>query len=110
MSTAFFQNKANNAFELVVREGSQLRHYWFAGNNWQQGQLFGSNVTGDPVMFQNIDGFNYELVAREGSQLRHYWFPYGSGRPWQQGQLFGSNVTGDPVMFQDRVPNFTGWW
>lgn len=104
-----FQNFAplNYNYELVVREGNQLRHYWYVyGQNiFNKGALFGNNVTGNPVIFQNRapGNYNYELVVREGGQLQHYWFIYGQWK-WQKGNSFGSNVSSDPVMFQNRAP------
>ena len=76
-ATNFFQNHApgNNNYELVVREGNALRHYWFDGQWNRRDASFGSNVNGLPAMFQNHapGNNNYELVVREGNALRHYW-------------------------------------
>jgi hypothetical protein len=114
-----FQNLDNKNFELVVPEatqqGNQLHHYFFTygdgSNKWKSGPIFGSNVTGNPVMFQNFDNKNFELVVPEatqqGNQLHHYFFTYG-GVPtsiprltWNSSAIFGSNVIEHPVMFQN---------
>ena len=89
-----FQNIDGFNYELVAREGGQLRHYYrpekiwdrdsgkWISDIWLQGQLFGYQIVGDPVMFQNRANKAYELVVREGGQLRHYWFTYASGNNW----------------------------
>jgi hypothetical protein len=105
-----FQNYApqNYNYELVVREGNQLKHYWFSYGGdwiWHEGLQFGSNVASQPAMFQNhaVGNDNYELVVREGNQLKHYWFSYGGDWIWHEGLQFGSNVTSDPAMFQNHA-------
>ena len=101
-----FQNSAsgNQNYEVVVRKGNGLQHYWFnyATGTWTTGALFGSNVASAPVMFQNRapNNFNYEVLVREGSALRHYWFNYATGT-WTTGALFGSNVASAPAVFQN---------
>jgi hypothetical protein len=104
-----FQNHypGNYNYELVVREGDHLRHYWYVyGGNFNKGLSFGSSVLGNPVMFQNYaaGNYNYELVVREGDHLQHYWFGYGDWK-WHKGLSFGSNIKNDPVLFQNRAPN-----
>ena len=102
----FFQNHApgNNNYELVVREGNALRHYWHYNGQWNREEAsFGSNISGDPAMFQNHapGNNNYELVVREGNALRHYWF---DGQWNRRDASFGSNVNGLPAMFQNHAP------
>ena len=103
---AMFQNRDNDNFELVVREGDQLRHYWFGYGKWNEGEAFGENVESTPVMFQNRNG-NYELVVREGytfrHYLRHYWFDYRGNGKWNKGEMLGMDVESDPVMFQNNA-------
>jgi hypothetical protein len=109
-ASSVFQNHAlnNNNYELFVREGLRLRHYWYEFSaTWNVGALFGSNVVEDhPVAFQNRapNNYNYEVFVREGNRLRHHWFDYTNGT-WNVGALFGSNVFGRPVAFQNRAPN-----
>jgi len=94
-------------FEVVVKEGTKLRHYWRrntnSGHSWQKGVLFGSNVSSAPALIQGNYGYNgnFELVVREGSRLRHYWRDNDDpGRPWYKGSLFGSKVEKSPVFIQ----------
>ncbi|MCJ7516326.1 MAG: hypothetical protein MUO89_10290 [Dehalococcoidia bacterium] len=102
-----FGTKGN--FEVVVREGNQLRHYWRnnddQGYPWYPGPLFGSNVGSAPAMIRSNFGTkgNFEVVVKEGTQLRHYWRDNdASGFPWNQGPLFGSNVGSAPAMIRSN--------
>ena len=79
-----FQNCApnNKNFEVVVREGNYLQHYWLQHDGdwkWHKAKRFGSNVQGAPAMFQNRapQNHNYEILVRENGRLQHYWFWYG---------------------------------
>jgi hypothetical protein len=101
-----FQNFSNKNFELVVREGNNLRHYYndfgVGGTAWNAGAAFGSNIASTPAMFQNSENKNFELVVREGNNLRHYYNDFGvGGTAWNAGAAFGSNITSNPVMFQN---------
>lgn len=63
-----FGSKGN--FEVVVREGSQLRHYWRDNDettlSWHQGALFGNNVASDPCLIQsNFYGSDCQHGSRE---------------------------------------------
>jgi hypothetical protein len=96
-------------FELVVREGSRLRHYWRnndkPGNPWKKGPRFGSNVKSAPAMIQSNYGNrgNFEVVVREGNRLRHYWRNNDlPSMPWRRGPLFGSNVKSAPALIQSN--------
>jgi hypothetical protein len=75
-------NLGNNGnFELVVREGNQLRHYWRDNDDpsfpWHKGDLFGDNVSSAPALIQSNlgDKGNFEVVVVEGNGylLRHYY-------------------------------------
>jgi len=86
-------------FELVVREGEKLRHYWrdndAPGLPWKKGVLFGDSVDSAPALIQSNFGYtgNFELVVREGERIRHYWRDnHISGYPWKKGVLFGDGV------------------
>lgn len=96
-------------FELVVREGNKLRHYWrdndAPGLSWHKGALFGDNVNSAPALIQSNYGFvgNFEVVVREGDKLRHYWRNNDTpGFPWNMGDLFGSNVSSSPALIQSN--------
>ena len=110
MIQSSFGNMGN--FEVVVKEGEQLRHYWrnndASGLPWNRGVLFGSNVDSAPAMIQSNFGNmgNFEVVVKEGEQLRHYWRNNdASGLPWNSGVLFGSNVDSAPAMIQSNYGN-----
>ena len=104
-----FQNYAigNNNYEVVVREGDHLQHYWFRYGewNWHKGKQFASNVKSEPIVFQNHapGNNNYEVVVREGDHLQHHWFRYGEWN-WHKGKQFASNVKSNPAMFQNYAP------
>jgi hypothetical protein len=97
-------------FEVVVREGSRLVHYWRANDDsavlpWYQSAVFGSQVSSRPAVIQSNYGSkgNFELVVREGRKLRHYWRSNDApGRPWKKGVLFGSNVSSAPALIQSN--------
>jgi hypothetical protein len=102
-----FGTKGN--FEVVVREGDKLRHYWrnndAAGTPWTAGPLFGANVDSAPALIQSNFGTkgNFEVAVREGTQLRHYWRNNdAAGTPWTAGPLFGSNVDSAPALIQSN--------
>ena len=91
---AFIQSTYGNNgnFEVIYREGDRLRH-WYRDNDkepleWEQGELFGQNVTLVPAMIQSSYG-NLEVVVREGERLRHY-FRTGNeqvGFQWHEGEF-----------------------
>ena len=100
-----FGNRGN--FEVVVKEGTRLRHYWRNNDSsskpWHKGVRFGSNVSSAPTLIQSNYGYfgNFELVVREGTRLRHYWRDNdSSGKPWHKGPLFGSKAERSPVFIQ----------
>jgi hypothetical protein len=102
-----FGNVGN--FEVVVREGNKLRHYWrnndASGYPWQTGPLFGDNVNSAPALIQSSFGNvgNFEVVVREGNKLRHYWRNNdASGYPWQTGPLFSDHIAYDPSLIQSK--------
>lgn len=103
-----FQSRNTN-YELLVREGDGLRHYWFdfrGDRNWRKGELLGSNVQSGPVAFVNRTNGNYEVFVREGDHLQHYWFDYARERRWKKGAAFASNVQSSPAVFQSHSGNY----
>jgi hypothetical protein len=103
-----FGNVGN--FEVVVREGTSLRHYYLnndaAGSSWNQGNMFGENITSAPALIQSNFGTkgNFEVVVREGTKLRHYYRDNDTPHAkWQQGVMFGENITSAPAMIQSRL-------
>jgi len=105
-----FGTKGN--FEAVLREGSQLVHYWRSNNDsvlpWYRSVSFGNNVSSEPAMIQSNFGNvgNLELVVKEGNKLRHYWRDNDApGLPWHKGILFGDNVRSAPALIQSSFGN-----
>ena len=96
-------------FELVVREGNKLRHYWrnndASGYPWHKGVLFGDSVNSAPALIQGNfgDRGNFELVVREGNKLRHYWRANdASGYPWHKGDIFSDHITFQQSLIQSN--------
>lgn len=87
-------------FEVVVREGRSLRHYYRDNNDpllpWRKGELFGDRVGSGPAFIQSSFGNphgNFEVVVREGEALRHYYrLNNRKGTPWIKGDKFGKNI------------------
>lgn len=88
---SFFQNFSNKNFELVVREGNHLQHYYnnfgVGSPTWNAGAAFGKSVIANPVIFQNSENKNFELEVREFDDLLwHYWNDFGGGSTtWNRG-------------------------
>ena len=84
-------------FEAVVREGSNLVHYWHDNSNvsssWQKAQIIANAVTGAGCIIQRefsqaledlerISG-SLDVVVLVGGQLHHYTNPnVTTGQPW----------------------------
>jgi hypothetical protein len=92
-------------FEAVVREGSDLVHYWHDNSNvsssWQKAQIIANSVTGAGCIIQRefsqaledlgrVSG-SLDVVVLEGNQLHHYTNP--------------NVTTGQPWTFQGAIPN-----
>jgi hypothetical protein len=96
-------------YEMVVKEGRKLVHYWRANYDrlkdvsywtpeearddysvcpWYKSQEFGAHVGSRPSLLQSNFGRcgNFELLVTEKGRLRHYWRDNDcSGLPWKQG-------------------------
>ncbi len=92
-------------FEAVVREGSDLVHYWHDNSNvsssWQKAQIIANAVTGAGCIIQRefsqtledlgrVSG-SLDVVVLAGEQLNHYTNP--------------NVTTGQPWTFQGAIPN-----
>ena len=92
-------------FEAVVREGSDLVHYWHDNSNvsssWQKAQIIANSVTGAGCIIQRefsqaledlgrISG-SLDVVVLVGGQLHHYTNP--------------NVTTGQAWTFQGAIPN-----
>jgi len=97
-------------FEVVVREGNKLRHYWRDNDDptfpWNKGVLFGDNVGSAPALIQSSLGKkgNFEVVVREGNELCHYWRDNDDPNlPWNKEAIFGHDVSSAPALIQSNV-------
>ena len=99
-------------FEVIVKEGNKLRHYWRNNDDaalpWNKGDLFGDNVDSAPALIQSNFGNygSFEAVVKEGDKLRHYWRDNDTaGFPWIKGDLFGDSVGSAPALIQSNFGN-----
>jgi hypothetical protein len=79
-----FSSGAHGNFEVVVRVGSSLGHFWHDNSNvalpWQHGQVITDSARGWGCIIQSdsVDGGhgNLEVLADECTQsVVHYWHP-----------------------------------
>jgi len=65
-------------FEVVVREGDKLSHYWRANDEeyqpWRKSESFGQNIISAPSLIQSNYGEqgNFEVAVLEGDKLCYY--------------------------------------
>lgn len=82
-------------FEAVIREGSDLVHYWHdssnVSSNWQKAQTIANSVTGAGCIIQRQASLSLEVIVLVGSELHHYKNTNAS--------------TGQPWIFQGAIPN-----
>ena len=95
-------------FEAVVREGSNLVHYWHDNSNvsssWQKAQIIANSVTGAGCIIQRefsqaledlerISG-SLDVVVLVGGQLHHYTNTnVATGQPWTFQGAISNGVT-----------------
>ena len=90
-----FRSGDHGNFEVVVREGTNLIHYWHDNSDvnspWRRGQII-STVPGGPATiiqsdFRSGDHGNFEVITVEQNSLVHYWHDNSDVRsPWRRGQ------------------------
>ncbi len=90
-----FVSGGHGNFEVLVREGSTLWHYFHENNNvnnpWQRGQAV-SNAAGGPAVLIQSDfkaggHGNFEALTTENNSLVHYFHVNDNvANPWQRGQ------------------------
>jgi hypothetical protein len=101
----------HGSFEVVVREGSDLVHYWHDSSQptkpWVRGQTIATTATGGGSIIQSsfkpmpTAPGNFEVVFQEGSSVTHYWHDNTNpNNPWVRGPTFASGVTGQPDLIQ----------
>jgi hypothetical protein len=94
-------------FELVVKEGSSLVHYWrdnSNGNVWHRQDVIASGDAGNGpgTLIQSSYGSpgNFELLVLEGSSLVHYWRDNSNGNVWHRQVVITNNVNGPGSLIQ----------
>jgi hypothetical protein len=110
---ALVQNRENSNLEVVVLEGTNLRHYYRDGAGWHRGDVVTNRATGPACLIQTTYWGNLELVVLEGSNLVHYWRDE-SETPimrWRFGGIVTNRATGPAGFYQgtygeDANPNF----
>jgi hypothetical protein len=98
-----FKSGQHGNFEVVVREGSSLVHYFHDNSNvrlpWQRGQTI-STVTGGPATLIQSDfkagsHGNFELLTVEGNSVAHYFHDNSNvNAAWRRGQTVTSPASG----------------
>jgi hypothetical protein len=91
-----FRSGGHGNFEVLVREGAALVHYFHENDNvnkpWQRGQTVSTTQGGPAVLIQsNFESGghgNFEALTVEGNNLVHYFHPNDNvAKPWQRGQI-----------------------
>jgi hypothetical protein len=97
-----FRGGDHGNFEVLVREGTALVHYFHENNNvnnpWRRGQTVSMTPGGPAVMIQSDfhsgDHGNFEVLTIEGNSLVHYFHDNGNvANPWRRGQTVTSPAT-----------------
>ena len=109
-----FGGKGN--FELVVKEGNKLRHYWrnndASGFPWHKTVLFSDHITYQPSFIQGNFGSqgNFELLTIRGECLTHFWRNNQvSGFPWHENLCHPVVPLGAPPTASEKT-KFLGWF
>lgn len=107
-------------FEVVVPEGSNLRHYWRdnadTSSDWQLGGTITTTASGYPgSLIQSDYGIlsgpgNFEVVVPEDGHLIHYWRNNGPGgeNAWNPSvQVSDNPVLGPATLIQSSYKSST---
>ncbi len=103
-----FRSGDHGNFEVVVREGPSLVHYFHdngdVANPWQRGQTISATGGSAALLiqsdFRSGNHGNFELLTIEGSQLVHYFHDNGDrANPWQRGQIVTGGIGGSVAGF-----------
>ncbi len=96
-------------FEVVVREGDNLVHYWRDNSNvesgWRRGGTISTTPGGPAAIIQSDFGSgghgNFEVVTVENGQLVHYWHDNSDvNSPWRPGGIITAPAGGFPGLVQ----------
>jgi len=97
-----FRGGDHGNFEVLVREGAALVHYFHENNDvnnpWRRGQTVSTTPGGSAVLiqsdFRSGDHGNFETLTVEGNSLVHYFHDNGNvTNPWRRGQTVASPAT-----------------
>jgi hypothetical protein len=97
-----FRGGGHGNFEVLVREGSALVHYFHENGDvnspWKRGQIVSTAPGGRAVMIQSDfrggDHGNFEVLTVEGNSLVHYFHENGNvNNPWRRGQTVTTPAT-----------------
>jgi hypothetical protein len=97
-----FRGGGHGNFEVLVREGGPLVHYFHENNDvnnpWRRGQTVSTTPGGPAVLIQSDfrggDHGNFEALTIEGNSLVHYFHDNGNvANPWRRGQTVAAPAT-----------------
>jgi Domain of unknown function (DUF4185) len=109
-----FQSGGHGNFEVIVREGANLIHYWHDNSDvnspWRRGQTISTQISSAASIiqsnFHNGDHSNFEVVAREGNNLVHFWHDNSDvNSPWRRGQNISTAAGGAAQIIQSDFHN-----
>src|SRR5271166_270565 len=101
-----FKSGGHGNFEVVVREGANLVHYFHDNGNvanpWRRAQTISTSPGSAAQIiesdFKSGDHGNFELVTVEGGALVHYFHDNGNvANPWRRGQTVATGIGGSRV-------------
>jgi hypothetical protein len=106
-----FISGGHGRFEVVVREGTSLVHYWHDSTVWSNpwnrgGTITTSAASGGSLIqsdFRSGTHGNFEVLVQEGDHISHLWHDNNLvANPWNRALTFGSGsgVSGAPSLIQ----------
>lgn len=112
-----FRGGDHGNFEVLVREGAALVHYFHensdVNNPWRRGQTVSTTPGGPAVLiqsdFRSGDHGNFEALTIEGNSLVHYFHDNGNAaNPWRRGQTVTSPATSVGGLLQSDFKGMHG--
>ncbi|HTS53534.1 MAG TPA: DUF4185 domain-containing protein, partial [Burkholderiales bacterium] len=104
-----FRSGGHGNFEVVVREGHNLVHYWHDNSDvtsaWRRGQTISTAATGAATIiqsdFRSGTHGNFEVLVLEGTNLAHYWHDNSDvNSPWRRGQVISTAASSTATIIQ----------
>jgi hypothetical protein len=96
-----FKGERHGNFEVLVREGANLVHYFHENSDvnspWKRGQTVSTTPGGPAVLIQSDfsggDHGNFEVLTVERNDLVHYFHENSNvSNPWRRGQTVATGV------------------